>query len=99
MPTGILSGMTTTTIKVDSAVRDRLAMVARARGVTMTALLQQVSLQLQVEQEWVEIETGYRRVQQEDPAGWDQYLAELRSWDAVAGDPGDAATEWPEFNR
>ena len=90
--------MTTTTIKVDSSVRDRLALVARARGVTMTVLLQQLSLQLQAEQEWVEIEAAYGRLQRDDPRGWEEYLAELRAWDAVPGDPGDAAAEWPEFN-
>jgi predicted transcriptional regulator len=31
--------MTTTTIKVDSAVRDRLAVLARERGTTMGAIL------------------------------------------------------------
>jgi predicted transcriptional regulator len=90
--------MTTTTIKVDSAVRDRLALVARARGVTMTVLLQQMSLQLQAEQNWADIEAAYGRLQREDPEGWEEYLSELRAWDTVPADPGDAATEWPEFN-
>jgi hypothetical protein len=90
--------MTTTTIKVDSAVRDRLAQVAQARGLTMTTLLQQLSLQLAAEQEWAEIEAAYGRLQRDDPGGWEEYLAELGAWDAVTTDPGDAAAEWPEFN-
>ncbi|MGO1056199.1 hypothetical protein [Crossiella sp. CA198] len=90
--------MTTTTIKVDSAVRDRLALVARARGVTMTALLQTVSVDLQNEQEWAEIEAAYTRLRQEDPQAWAEYLNELGEWDTVSTDPGDAADEWPEYN-
>jgi antitoxin MazE7 len=90
--------MSTTTIKVDTAVRDRLASVARARGITMTVLLHELSLQLQAEQEWAEIEGAYARLQREDPDGWKQYLDELGTWDATTADPGDAAAEWPELN-
>jgi hypothetical protein len=90
--------MSTTTIKVDTAVRDRLASVARARGITMTVLLHELSLQLQAEQEWAEIEGAYARLQREDPDSWKQYLDELGAWDATTADPGDAAAEWPEFN-
>jgi len=90
--------MPTTTIKVDTAVRDRLASVARARGVTMAALLQQIALQLQAEQEWTEIEAAYGRLR-ETPEAWDRYVADLAAWDASATDPGDAAAEWPELNN
>jgi hypothetical protein len=90
--------MSTTTIKVDGAVRDRLASVARARGVTMTALLQQVSVELEAQQKWSEIETAYERLQHDDPAGWAEYLDELAEWDAASADPGDAVEEWPEYN-
>ncbi|WP_322768688.1 hypothetical protein [Frankia sp. Cr1] len=90
--------MPATTIKVDSAVRDRLLRVARARGVTMGALLQSLSIDLQAQQEWAEIEVAYERFQREDPAGWVEYVVELAEWEKVPGDPGDAADEWPEFN-
>lgn len=84
---------------MDSAVRDRLAHVARARGVTMTALLSDVSRRLEDEQRWTEIEAAYERLRREDPAGWAEYLDELTEWDAVGIDPGDAAKEWPEYNQ
>jgi hypothetical protein len=95
---GILAGMTTTTIEIDCAVRDRLAAVASSRGVTIAVLLHDLSLnlqsqQLRAEQEWAEIEAGYDRLQREDPDGWKQYLGELGAWGATAADPG-AAAEW-----
>jgi len=90
--------MATTTIKVDGAVRDRLASVARARGITMTALLLQVSLELEAQHEWIEIEAAYERLQRDNPQGWAEYLAELAEWDTVTADPGDAVAEWPEYN-
>lgn len=85
--------MTMTTIKVDTAVRDRLASVARAQGVTMAALLRDVSSELEARQQWTVIEASYERLRTEDPAGWAEYLAELDAWDAVTGDLGDAVAE------
>jgi hypothetical protein len=94
----MLIGMPTTTIKVDSAVRDRFVHVARARGVTMAALLQGLSVKLLEQQEWAEIESAYQRLKREDPEGWAEYLAELSQWDTASADPGDAVEEWPEYN-
>ncbi|MGH8932906.1 MAG: hypothetical protein ACRDZO_20360 [Egibacteraceae bacterium] len=91
--------MPTTTIKIDSAARDRLARVARARGISMAALLQAVSIDLQTEQQWTEVRSAYERLQREDPQGWVEYLNELGKWDATSSDPGDAAAEWPEYNQ
>ncbi|WP_322752300.1 hypothetical protein [Frankia sp. Cas3] len=90
--------MPATTIKVDSAVRDRLARVARARGVTMGALLQGLSLDLQAQQEWADIEAAYERFRRDDPACWAEYLTELSEWGEVSADPGNTSDEWPEFN-
>ena len=89
--------MSVTTIKVDSAVRDRLAGIARARGVTMSGLLEQESRRLEVEQHWSEVEAAHRRMQRDDPGGWDDYIAELA--EVTAGEPdASAAEEWPEYN-
>ena len=90
--------MAATTIKVDTAVRDTLARVASTRGVSMSALLQQISLELQQQDEWSAIEAAYQRLQRDDPQGWSEYLAELAQWDALSADPGDATAEWPEYN-
>ncbi|HEY2764794.1 MAG TPA: hypothetical protein VGJ13_12405 [Pseudonocardiaceae bacterium] len=92
--------MTTTTIKVESAVRDRLAQLARARGTTMGALLSEVVERLETEQRWSDIEAGYERMRREDPDGWAEYLSELTEWDAgTAAADRTAAEEWPEYNR
>lgn len=89
--------MSVTTIKVDSAVRDRLAGIARARGTTMGALLEQESRRLEVEQHWSEIEAAHRRMQRDDPGAWSEYIAELA--EITAGHPDtSAAEEWPEYN-
>ena len=95
---GILRGMRTTTIKVDRAVRDRLACIARARGTTMGALLDTESRRLEAEQRWTEIESAYERLQHEDPEGWRDYLGELAEVNADEPDT-TAALEWPEYNR
>ncbi len=87
-----------TTIKVDSAVRDRLACVARARGTTMGSLLDSESRRLEADQRWSEIEAAYRRMQRDDPAEWTDYLGELA--EVTAGEPDTAAAqEWPEYNQ
>jgi hypothetical protein len=88
-----------TTIKVDTIVRDRLAMVAEARGITMASLLRDVSSELEEQQRWVLIEESYERLRREDPDGWAEYLTELRTWESANADPGNAAAEWPEYNR
>jgi hypothetical protein len=92
--------MPTTTIKVDSAVRDRLAQLARARGTTMSALLSDVAEQLETEQRWSDIEAAYQRMQHQDPDGWAEYLDELAEWEVSTPTADTAATqEWPEYNR
>jgi predicted transcriptional regulator len=97
---GRLLGMPTTTIKVDSAIRDRLAHLARARGTTMSALLSDVAEQLETEQRWSDIEAAYQRMQHQDPDGWAEYLDELAEWEVSTPITDTAATqEWPEYNR
>lgn len=90
--------MPPTTIKVDSVVRDRLARVAQARGMTMGALLDGESRRLEDAQRWQAIESAYRKLRVEDPDGWVAYLRELD--EVTAGEvDASAATEWPEHNR
>lgn len=92
--------MSTTTIKVDSAIRDRLAHLARVRGTTMGTLLSDVVERLETEQRWSDIEVAYERMRREDPDGWAEYLGELAEWEAgTSGADTAAALEWPEYNR
>lgn len=86
--------MATTTIRVDRAVRDRLARVAHARGMTMAALVAQLAERLEDEQRWREIEAAYERLRRDDPAGWAEYLDELAEWEGgPAGVDTTAVTE------
>jgi hypothetical protein len=87
-----------TSIKVDVAVRDRLARVAKASGVTMASLLRDVTSELEARMNWTLIEAAYQRLRLESPDEWAAYLAELDAWDSVTSDPGNAAEDWPEFN-
>jgi predicted transcriptional regulator len=91
--------MTVTTIKVDTAVRDCLASVARARGLTMAALLRDVCSELEARQEWAVIEASYQRLKGEDPQSWAEYVTDLEAWDSVTSDLGDSGHEWPEYDR
>ncbi|MGH3975007.1 MAG: hypothetical protein ACRDS9_17005 [Pseudonocardiaceae bacterium] len=89
-----------TTIKVDSSTRDRLAHLARARGITMSALLSDVAERLETEQRWCDIEAAYERMQREDPDGWTEYLGELAEWEVnTASTDTASAREWPEYNQ
>lgn len=92
---GIPFGMSTTTIKVDSATRDRLAHLARARGTTMSALLSDAAERLETEQRWCDIEAAYERTQREvnHPDGWVGYLGELAEWGANAAIVDTAAAQ------
>lgn len=92
----MLVGMSVTTIKVDTQVRDRLAHVARARHTTMRALLADVASQLTRDQEWADIYAAYDRLKA-DPEEWSRYQSEVASWDGAADADADAAAEWPEY--
>ncbi|MEV4137040.1 hypothetical protein AB0J72_33325 [Dactylosporangium sp. NPDC049742] len=74
--------MSTTTIKVDSAVRDRLAVLARERGTTMGALLADATEVLERQTFFARAQEQLERLRQEDPAAWAADRAESRSWQA-----------------
>jgi hypothetical protein len=65
----------------------------------MAALLRDVCSELQARQEWAITEASYERLKREDPQGWAEYITDLETWEWVAGELGDAAREWPEYNK
>jgi hypothetical protein len=65
----------------------------------MAALLRDVCSELEARQEWANIEASYERLKRDDPNGWAEYLGDLDAWNSVASGLGDAADEWPEYNR
>jgi predicted transcriptional regulator len=74
--------MSTTTIKVDSSVRDRLAVLARERGTTMGALLAEATEALEKQAFFARAQAQLEQLRQDDPGAWETDRAESRSWQA-----------------
>jgi hypothetical protein len=86
--------MSTTTIKVDSTVRDRLAVLARDRGTTMGALLAEAADALERQAFFDRARAQLEKLQREDPEAWAADRAESRTWQAgTDGDTLSAADE------
>lgn len=92
--------MSDTTIRLDSAVRDKLRALAEEDRVTLGDLLARLAEREQYQREMRRANEVMVRMQREDPQGWQEYLAELRSFEAAASRDGlgDASAEWPEDN-
>lgn len=74
--------MSSTTIKVDSTVRDRLAVLANDRGTTMGALLAEATERLERETFFLHARRQLDALREQDPAAWGDDRAESRSWQA-----------------
>jgi predicted transcriptional regulator len=74
--------MSTTTIKVDSTVRDRLAVLARERGTTMGALLAEATEALERQSFFARAQEQLARLRDEDPDAWAANRTESQSWQA-----------------
>ncbi|MDG4826893.1 hypothetical protein O7635_34030 [Asanoa sp. WMMD1127] len=72
--------MSPTTIKVDSSVRDRLAALARERGITMGALLLEATERLERDAFFARAQTQLERLRREDPQAWERDRDESRAW-------------------
>jgi predicted transcriptional regulator len=70
----------TTTIKVDSTVRDRLAVLARQRGTTMGALLAYATEHLERETFFARAREQLERLRHDEPDAWGEDRAESGSW-------------------
>ncbi len=79
-----------TSLKVPLEVRDRFATAAKARGLTVRALLDQLSQEVA---DATLMELAARQMSQlheTDPGAWDDYLAEGRRWEEATIEPLDA---------
>lgn len=74
--------MTATTIKVDTALRDRLASLARERGTTMGTLLAEAADRLERESFFRTARAQLIAFQAEDPQAWAADRTEARAWSA-----------------
>ncbi len=94
---GILTAMATTTVRLDSRTRDRLASVAREHfgGVSQEAALNR----LIDEHEMRQVHSAYARLR-DDPEQWADYQQELRLAETTAADGlSSARDEYPEYNQ
>ena len=92
--------MSDTTIRVDSAVRDKLRALADEDHVTLGDLLSRLAEREQYQREMRRANEVMDRMRGEDPAAWQEYLSELGAFEAgTARDGLTAATsDWPEYN-
>jgi hypothetical protein len=74
--------MSSTTIKVDTTVRDRLAILARERGTTMGALLAEATDALERQAFFARAQAQLENLHRDDPDSWAADRAESRSWQA-----------------
>jgi len=93
--------MSDTTIRVDSAVRDKLRALAEEDHTTLGDLLERLTEREQYQREMCRANELMERMAHAEPDAWHEYLDELHAFEqgAVADGLGDAATEWPEFNE
>lgn len=71
-----------TTIKIPIQVRDRFAAAAEVRGMTVRALLDQLSRQVADAALMEQAAQQMRQLRETDPEAWDDYLAEGSHWEA-----------------
>jgi predicted transcriptional regulator len=93
--------MSDTTIRLDSAVRDKLRALADEDHVTLGDLLARLVEREQYQREMRRANEVMERMEREDPQAWQDYLSELRGFEGGTMSDGltDAAAEWPEYNE
>ncbi|MGQ0777536.1 MAG: hypothetical protein ACT4NY_24520 [Pseudonocardiales bacterium] len=70
-----------TSLKVPVQVRDRLATAAKARGLTVRALLDELSRQAADDALMAQAAAEMARLRDSDPQQWSHYLDEGGSWE------------------
>ena len=79
-----------TSLKVPCEVRDRFAAAAKVRGLTVRALLDQLSREVADTALMEHAARQMSQLQEADPDAWDDYLAEGRRWEEGTVEPLDA---------
>lgn len=79
-----------TSLKLPVHVRDRLALVARARGISVRALLDDFSREAADAALMERAASEMATLRDADPAAWASYVDEGRSWEQSTIDPLDA---------
>lgn len=79
-----------TSLKVTTAVRDRFAAAAKARGITVRALLDQLSRDVADTALMEQAARQMSKLSETDPDAWSEYVAEGRHWEEGTDEPLDA---------
>jgi hypothetical protein len=92
--------MSDTTIRLDSAVRDKLRALADEEHVTLGDLLGRLAEREEYQREMRRANDVMHRMQIEDSPAWQEYRSELHTFDAGTASDGltAAAADWPEYN-
>lgn len=69
----------TTTVKVPVALRERIAVRARQRGISQAAVVAAALDSLERSDFWDSVGDGYAQLQRE-PGQWNDYVAERDAW-------------------
>ena len=93
--------MSETTIRVDTAVRDKLRALAEEDHTTLGDLLERLAEREQYQREMRQANEVLERMERTRPDEWHEYMQELRTFEAgTASDGlGDAAAEWPAYQE
>lgn len=78
-----------TTIKVPTQVRDRFAAAAQLRGISVRALLEQLSRQVSDATLMEQAALQQHQLRETDPQAWEDYLAEGEHWEHATIEPLD----------
>lgn len=79
-----------TSLKVPLEVRDRFAAAAKARGLTVRALLDQLSRDVADSAMMERAASQMTHLQKADPRAWADYVGEGRRWEEGTIEPLDA---------
>jgi hypothetical protein len=92
--------MSDTTIRLDSAVRDKLRALADEEQITLGDLLGRLAERELYQREMRRANDVMDQMRREDPAAWQEYLSELRTFEAATADDGltAATSDWPEYS-
>ena len=92
--------MSETTIRVDSAVRDKLRVLADEDHVTLGDLLSRLAEREQYQRDMRRANEVMDQIRHENPGAWREYVSELRAFEAGTASDGlaAAASDWPEYN-
>jgi hypothetical protein len=92
--------MSDTTIRLDSAVRDKLRALADEDHVALGDLLGSLAERERYQREMRRANDLMDTMRREDTAAWQEYQSELDAFDVGTARDGIAAgvAEWPEYN-